>query len=347
MIFGGEATVERYKGNPRVQAHGPGFSKILLGDDVVDHWEDYIDIMVDSIYLNSGRGCINCSGVWASRHTREIAAALASRMGPVEVKPPDDPAGLAGGLHGAGRGLGGLEIDRSRSARRRGRAHDGPLRAAADRDGARALFATHDHPLQVAAGGDRPQGIHVSVCHGRRVSARADDRVDRADAGLLGDHRSARLQAAVDRRHAHRSLEHRADPDDQARLVAAARGKHRRVFVSGSGVSNSQRQAGERGSGNWQTCRTALGPVVFEWCTHAGTGQRCGRAEIFSPQSVLQPCGYHDAIRFSATHANGLRARQDRYARRVGRRIGCPAGVAGHRSWHRGGRACRARPWPR
>jgi acyl-CoA reductase-like NAD-dependent aldehyde dehydrogenase len=91
MIFGGEATVERYKGNPRVQAHGPGFSKILLGDDVVDHWEDYIDLMVDSIYLNSGRGCINCSAVWASRHTREIAAALASRLGPVEVKPPDDP----------------------------------------------------------------------------------------------------------------------------------------------------------------------------------------------------------------------------------------------------------------
>ena len=41
MIFGGTATVERYKGNPRVQAHGPGFSKILLGDDVVDHWEEY------------------------------------------------------------------------------------------------------------------------------------------------------------------------------------------------------------------------------------------------------------------------------------------------------------------
>ena len=36
MIFGGTATVERYKGDPRVQVHGPGFSKILLGDDVVD-----------------------------------------------------------------------------------------------------------------------------------------------------------------------------------------------------------------------------------------------------------------------------------------------------------------------
>jgi acyl-CoA reductase-like NAD-dependent aldehyde dehydrogenase len=96
MIFGGEATVERYKGNPRVQAHGPGFSKILLGDDMVDDWEKYLDLMADSIYLNSGRGCINCSGIWASRHTREIADALAQRLGPIEVKPPDDPqAGLA------------------------------------------------------------------------------------------------------------------------------------------------------------------------------------------------------------------------------------------------------------
>src|ERR1700761_9015391 len=96
MISGGEATVERYKGNPRVQAHGPGFSKILLGDDLVDQWEKYIDLMADSVYLNSGRGCINCSGIWASRPTREIAQALAEKIGPVEVKPPDDPtAGLA------------------------------------------------------------------------------------------------------------------------------------------------------------------------------------------------------------------------------------------------------------
>ena len=52
MIFGGTATVERYKGNPSVQAHGPGFSKILLGDDEVDHWEKYLDLMVESIYIN-------------------------------------------------------------------------------------------------------------------------------------------------------------------------------------------------------------------------------------------------------------------------------------------------------
>ena len=91
MIFGGAATVERYHGDPRVQVHGPGFSKILLGDDVVDHWERYLDVLVDSVFLNSGRGCINCSGIWASRHTREIAQALAERLGPVEPRPPEDP----------------------------------------------------------------------------------------------------------------------------------------------------------------------------------------------------------------------------------------------------------------
>jgi acyl-CoA reductase-like NAD-dependent aldehyde dehydrogenase len=95
-IFGSTETVKRYEGNPCVQVHGPGFSKFLLGDDVVDQWQKYIDIMVDSVYLNSGRGCINCSGVWASRHTKEIAAALAERLGPIEPKAPEDPtAGLA------------------------------------------------------------------------------------------------------------------------------------------------------------------------------------------------------------------------------------------------------------
>ncbi len=91
MLFGGQPTVEAYRGDPRVQVHGPGFSKILLGDDVVDRWEDYIDLITDSVYLNSGRGCINCSGVWASRHTEEIAQAIAERIGPIDVKPPDDP----------------------------------------------------------------------------------------------------------------------------------------------------------------------------------------------------------------------------------------------------------------
>ena len=96
MIFGGQATVDKYHGDPRVQAHGPGFSKIILGDDCVDDWEQYIDLMADSIYLNGGRSCINASGVWASRHTAEIAEALAKRLGPIAPLPMTDPkAGLA------------------------------------------------------------------------------------------------------------------------------------------------------------------------------------------------------------------------------------------------------------
>ena len=91
LIFGGTATVERYHGNPRVQAHGPGFSKILFGDDVVDQWEKYLDVMVQSVFANSGRGCINCSGIWASRHTREIADALAARLAAVSPLPPEHP----------------------------------------------------------------------------------------------------------------------------------------------------------------------------------------------------------------------------------------------------------------
>ena len=96
LIFGGTLTVDRYRGDPRVQAHGPGFSKILMGDDQVDDWERYVDVMVESVFINSGRSCINCSGIWASRHTREIADALARRLAEVRPLPPDHPdAGLA------------------------------------------------------------------------------------------------------------------------------------------------------------------------------------------------------------------------------------------------------------
>jgi hypothetical protein len=91
LIFGGSATVERYRGNPRVQAHGPGFSKILIGDDQVDQWPRFLDLMAESVSINSGRGCINCSGIWASRHTREIADALAERLAKVRPLPPDHP----------------------------------------------------------------------------------------------------------------------------------------------------------------------------------------------------------------------------------------------------------------
>jgi len=92
MIFGSAKTVDQYRANPGVQVHGPGFSKIIIGDDCVDDWERYVDLMAESVAINSGRGCINTSAIYASRHTREIAAALAERLGPIDVLPPEDPA---------------------------------------------------------------------------------------------------------------------------------------------------------------------------------------------------------------------------------------------------------------
>ncbi|PQO28330.1 aldehyde dehydrogenase family protein [Blastopirellula marina] len=96
MVFGGQQTIDQYAGNPKVQPHGPGFSKILLADDVVDDWPQYLDLMVQSVFANSGRSCINASGIWASRHTKEIAQAIAEKIGPTEIKDPtDDEASLA------------------------------------------------------------------------------------------------------------------------------------------------------------------------------------------------------------------------------------------------------------
>ena len=91
LVFGSAQTVDRYRGDPRVQPHGPGFSKILIGDDEVDRWEDHLDVLVESVAINSGRSCINTSGIWVSRHAQEIAAALAERLAAIAPRPPDDP----------------------------------------------------------------------------------------------------------------------------------------------------------------------------------------------------------------------------------------------------------------
>lgn len=96
MIFGSQQTVDQYRGDPGVQVHGPGWSKIILGDDAADRWRDHLDLMADSVLLNGGRSCINASSIWTPRHAREIAEALAARLGPVAPLPPtDDRASLA------------------------------------------------------------------------------------------------------------------------------------------------------------------------------------------------------------------------------------------------------------
>lgn len=94
MFFGDSSTVGKYASDPRIELHGTGYSKVVLGDDVVDDWEKYLDIMVASITENGGRSCINASGVWVTRHGKEIAQAVAERVAKIVPRDAEDPEAL-------------------------------------------------------------------------------------------------------------------------------------------------------------------------------------------------------------------------------------------------------------
>jgi acyl-CoA reductase-like NAD-dependent aldehyde dehydrogenase len=88
MVFGDVSSTRLWQGDPRIEIHGPGYSKIVIGEDCIDEWEKYLDVMVASILENSGRSCINASGVWVPRHAEAIAKALAQRL--AKVAPRDE-----------------------------------------------------------------------------------------------------------------------------------------------------------------------------------------------------------------------------------------------------------------
>jgi acyl-CoA reductase-like NAD-dependent aldehyde dehydrogenase len=91
MVFGDRSSVEQWRNDPRVQIHGPGWSKIILGSDIVQDWESLLDFMETSVAFNSGRSCINVSSIWVTSHGREIAKALAERMIKIQPLPMNHP----------------------------------------------------------------------------------------------------------------------------------------------------------------------------------------------------------------------------------------------------------------
>ena len=92
MLFGGGDTVAPWRQDPRVEVHGPGRSKILLGDDEARRWESHLDLVCDSVSANGGRSCINASSVWTTSQGRDLAVALAQRLARIEPTSLDDPA---------------------------------------------------------------------------------------------------------------------------------------------------------------------------------------------------------------------------------------------------------------
>ncbi|MHB1307213.1 MAG: aldehyde dehydrogenase family protein [Limisphaerales bacterium] len=98
LIFGDQSTTQQYANNPAIQVHGPGWSKILVGEDCIGNWREYLDLMVSSISENGGRSCINASAIVVPRHAAEIAEALAQRLGPLSPTRPDDPEARLSGF---------------------------------------------------------------------------------------------------------------------------------------------------------------------------------------------------------------------------------------------------------
>ena len=97
LIFGDKNTTAQYAHNPAIQIHGPGFSKIVIGNDEIENWRDHLDLLVSSIADNGGRSCVNASAVVVPRYAAEIADALAARLGPIAPLSATDPkAQLAG-----------------------------------------------------------------------------------------------------------------------------------------------------------------------------------------------------------------------------------------------------------
>jgi hypothetical protein len=97
IIFGDQGTVERYASNPGVQVHGPGWSKVIIGEDCIDEWPEFVDLIAASIADNGGRSCVNASAVLVPRHGAEIAEALAQKLATLTPRSAtDDEAILAG-----------------------------------------------------------------------------------------------------------------------------------------------------------------------------------------------------------------------------------------------------------
>ncbi len=90
LLFGDQSTTEAYAGNPGIQIHGPGRSKVILGADVVDNWREHLDVLIASVADNGGRSCINASTIMVPAHGKEIAAALAKDLAEIVPCAADD-----------------------------------------------------------------------------------------------------------------------------------------------------------------------------------------------------------------------------------------------------------------
>ncbi|MFJ9864319.1 aldehyde dehydrogenase family protein [Streptomyces sp. NPDC101165] len=87
LVYGGEDTVARMRGNDRVLVRGPGRSKVLVDGPLDDATLDHL---VTEIAADGGVRCTNATAVLTSGDPRELAEALAERLARLPVHPVTD-----------------------------------------------------------------------------------------------------------------------------------------------------------------------------------------------------------------------------------------------------------------
>jgi hypothetical protein len=87
-VYGGQAVVDKYAGDPTVMVNGPGRAKIVVTAD--RDWRDYLDVIVDSVANLGGMACVNTTAVLAEADPVPLARAIAERLATIEPLPSDD-----------------------------------------------------------------------------------------------------------------------------------------------------------------------------------------------------------------------------------------------------------------
>ena len=188
---------------------------------------------------NSGRSCINCSGIWASRHTREIAQALAERIRSGWAASARRPECGAGRIHGAGAGARDLQPISMPSSAESGvddmtrGFHDGRLVERERCDYLRpTVRSTVTRPTWRQSKKEYmfPFVTVVQCPQDKMLGSIGTTLVATA---LTEDESFKQSSAGCEE---HRSPERRSDSHDQAQLAPAARRQHRRLPVPAARV---------------------------------------------------------------------------------------------------------------
>ncbi len=92
MFFGDLGAIGTVAGDPRVELHGPGYSKVLIGPDTMGRADEFLDAIATSVAANGGRSCVNASGIWLPADgAAALAEALARRLATIQPRVADDP----------------------------------------------------------------------------------------------------------------------------------------------------------------------------------------------------------------------------------------------------------------